>query len=352
MRESVARTQDAGASPGRRPGVAEPPRDAPLEERIRFCLRYAVLAPSSHNTQPWRFRIGDRTVDVLADHHRTLGVADPDGRERTISCGAALHHLCLAARRFGMDPRIDRVPTGGDEFLARVTLEPSARELSEAERRRFLAIPDRLTQRCAYSDRPPPQEALDRLRAAAAEQGAEIVVLSDAESRARLGSLVAQADRVQFGDRAFRRELAHWMRPNGSRSRDGIPGRAMGAGPIASALAPLIVRSFDLGPSQARKDRRLVIAAPAIAVIGSGADRPEAWVRTGEALSAVTLEATASGLAHAYLNQVVQAPGIRNELRALVPDLPHPQLVLRLGFASPTPHSTPRRPLDEVIVPH
>ncbi|HEX8385847.1 MAG TPA: nitroreductase family protein, partial [Rubricoccaceae bacterium] len=64
-------------------------------ERLRFLVRYAVLAPSARNTQPWRFHVAGNTLELWADRTRGLPVVDPAGRELTISCGAALYHLRL-----------------------------------------------------------------------------------------------------------------------------------------------------------------------------------------------------------------------------------------------------------------
>src|ERR1700758_4962846 len=69
--------------------------------KLRFLLNYAVLAPSRHNAQPWRFKIEDNVVELYADCLRALPVSDPQNREMTISCGAALANLLIAIRYFG-----------------------------------------------------------------------------------------------------------------------------------------------------------------------------------------------------------------------------------------------------------
>lgn len=97
------------------------PADAPVADRARFCLRYAILAPSSHNAQPWRFRVDGNVVHVAADESRWLEVADPDRRELFVSLGCAVENLVVAAEEFGFDPTVAYCE-GDGAWIATVTL--------------------------------------------------------------------------------------------------------------------------------------------------------------------------------------------------------------------------------------
>ena len=75
------------------------------EEIARYVVAKAVWAPSVHNTQPWRFTTdGGPRISLHADADRRLAVADSDGREMMISCGAALFNVRLALRSLGYIP--------------------------------------------------------------------------------------------------------------------------------------------------------------------------------------------------------------------------------------------------------
>ena len=74
------------------------------------CVRSATAAPSLHNSQPWLFRLRDRTVEVYADRGRRLDVLDPYGRELFISVGAALFTLRLALHGAGYVPHTGVLP--------------------------------------------------------------------------------------------------------------------------------------------------------------------------------------------------------------------------------------------------
>jgi nitroreductase len=104
-------------------------RDFPCEgsdaDRLRFILRYAVLAPSTRNTQPWRFAIDQHDIAVHLDLSRWQRVADPDRREMHISVGCAIENLVVAACHFGYRAAVDHIPPGDDPTLvARVRLLP------------------------------------------------------------------------------------------------------------------------------------------------------------------------------------------------------------------------------------
>jgi nitroreductase len=318
---------------------AEPATDSPAE-LLRWAVSYAVLAPSGHNTQPWRFRIADDAVELYADRTRALPVVDPEDRELTIACGAALLHLRLALEHLGVRPEVVLVPDGEEaDLLAIVRLGahfPSPPEDDDL----FAAIPRRRTNRQPYEERPLPAGLLPVLSAAAAAEGAWLTSVEGAARRV-VSDLVVEGDRIQWADKRFRRELASWLHP--SRRGDGMHAfNRYGLGPVA-------VRGLNLGKDMGRKDHELAEAAPLLAVLGTDADTPEDWLRAGQALARLLLRARIDGVDAAYLNQPVQVEELRPRLASAIGATGFPQLLLRLGYG-PEVEAAPRRPVDEVII--
>jgi Nitroreductase family len=328
---------------------ADFPAGAAAGDVLRFLLRYAVLAPSSHNTQPWLFRLHGRAVDLHADRARRLPVVDPDDRELTMSCGAALYTLRLALAAFAVDVWVTELPRPAEpDLLARVELTGSpAPGPTPDEATLFAAITRRHTSRARFEPDPVPDAVVGELRAAARAEGAWLYEVPGWR-HAAVAKLLARADRLQMADPAFRAELAHWLRPSHTHHDDGIPGYALGRGEIESVVAPLVVRTFDMGAGQAASDEHLLADAPLLAVLGTLEDTVASWLRAGQALQRVLLTATALGLEASFLNQPIEVPTLRRHLARDLGVSGLPQLLLRIGHG-PRGSTTPRRPVADVL---
>lgn len=304
-------------------------------------IRGAVLAPSSHNTQPWMFRVSASHIDLLADRTRALPVNDPQDRELAISCGCALMNLRAAAAAQGLALKVDLLPAAEDpDWLARVAfVVTAAAPAAEAGLAQF--IERRRTCRERFARREADASALDDLLEAAKLEGASLRPLSAADARQQAASLVYEGDVLQWANPAWRRELADWMHP---RSRgDGLTVPA-----LAAPIARLAVRSFDLGARVGAKDRDLAEASPLLAVLGTDGDRARDWLQAGQALERCLLTACRHGLQASYFNQPVQIAALRPRLQDLAGG-GFPQVLLRFGYPAAAVPAAPRRDLEDVI---
>jgi nitroreductase len=322
------------------------PRYGTWRERLEFLLGFAVLAPSSHNTQPWQFAIDRRGIELFADRSRRLPVIDPHDRQLLMGCGAALYNLRLALLRFGARPEVELAPSTADpELVARLRpgamAEPALHAIDL-----FDAIPHRHTNRQPFESRPVSAEVAESLASAADSEGAWLTRLHPRDKRAA-ADLIAAADREQFRDREFRRELARWLVADGDRRDDGLPGYAKSYGSPLSGGNTLLVRSFDLGGKVASTERELAEGSPMLAVLGTDRDEPAAWLAAGQAMQRVLLEATLRGLSVSFLNQALELDHFRQPFAELA-QRGFPQLVLRFGYGPPAP-ATPRRSVAEVL---
>lgn len=326
-------------------------RDFPVwggpADRIRFLLRWAVLAPSRHNAQPWIFEIEGDEARLYADLSRALPASDPDGRQLIMSCGAALANVRVAAAHFGHGITSELVPgVRRDGLLARIRLEDRCASTPETEEM-FQAIPRRRTNRLPLDGREPPEGLVTSLLKEARREGVWLRPIEQRE-RTPVAELVAEGDRIQLASSRFRGELAHWVRPNHTPRRDGMPGYALGMSDAASVLHPLLVRLGGSAREQAERDRRRAITCKALLLLSTPRDGSAEWLAAGEALQRVLLRAASRGLFASYFTQPIELPDLRLRLREVLVDPGAPQILIRLGYGLEV-RAVPRRPVGEVL---
>jgi hypothetical protein len=305
-------------------------------------VRKAILAPSSHNTQPWFFLLGEPYLDLLVDRTRALPVNDPHDRELTISCGCALMNLLVAGAERELRVESWLLPDPDEpDWLARVSItrDPVERDPA-ADLGGFIDV--RRTCRTRFEPRPVEAAVIDALVGAARAEGAWLKPLLTEGLRARVAALVVEGDAAQWANPGWRRELAAWMHTRGE-------GDGLTVSPFTAPVTQMIVRNFDMGVGVGSKDRELAENSPLLMVLGTENDTPHEWLIAGQALQRVLLVACSNGLRASYLNQPIQVASLRPQLRELVGDDGFPQVCLRLGYA-PNPLSpAPRRPLEDVV---
>lgn len=314
----------------------------PSVPQLQALVQAATLAPSSHNTQPWLFRLTGTVIELLADRTRALPVNDPDDRELTISCGCALFNLRVAAAAAGLQAHVEPWPDAADaDLLARVHLSPTDAQPADAALQ--AAMGERRTYRERFATTAVDPVALRSLVDAVHGEAATLAVLDTAEQRLGAAALVAEGDAVQWANPSWRRELAAWMHPR--RRGDGLTLPA-----LAIPVAQMVVRTFDMGHGVAAKDRQLADESPVLAVLFTASEMPSDWLAAGQALQRLLLVGVQLGLQASYLNQPVQVAALRPKLQQLTGRPGYAQLLLRIGTPKQVKPAAPRRPLADVLV--
>jgi hypothetical protein len=315
----------------------------------RAAVAMANRAPSVHNSQPWRWRIGPSSIHLFADPDRALPATDPDGRGLLQSCGAALHHLRVALLAQGLASDVHRLPDPSrPTHLAAVEVRPH--RPAPEDLARATAIENRRSDRRMFSTWPVPDTLLDVLVHAAAAEGAELRVLARESERLAVARLVERAAVVQALTPQLSQEVAMWTgRLRGA--QDGVPAANVPAQPDGTVP----VRHFAAGEQEQIGLGRDESDGTVLAVLSTDTDDALARLRAGEALSAVLLAATRIGLATDPISQPLEVAETRTQLPAAVhPGRAHPQVLLRLGWAPVGEVAVPRsgrRPVEETIDP-
>lgn len=319
------------------------------------------MAPSSHNSQPWKFRIQGDAIHIFADDDRWLRVADPDKRELFISVGCAVENLLIAAEHFGFHHEVRYFPEGEGGAAAVVTFKPGAGANTRRDPDLFMQIPLRQTNHKTYQEKRIPPEAMAVIHECMFEEGFWLFatnegpypLYSEVELRQRIDDMITRADAIQLTDDAYKKELASWI------------GRgAFGSPWLMAKIGQLAVTYLNISKGQTKKDSEMLLSAPSLVAMVSGAEDRKSQVIAGQIFERIALTAAKLGIAIHPMSQILEVPEIKSELHDLL-NVPQAKAEItgllddepvftlqtfRLGYAEPEEGHTPRRPLDEVLM--
>ena len=292
------------------------PEDFPAsgtpEEKLRFLVRYAVLAPSFRNTQPWRFEVGDGRIGLYADLSRRQRAADLSQRDLYVSLGCALENLILAAAHFGFAQEIVYFPLcEEDELVAQIRIP--AQDPGAARHEPLLdAITRRRTPHGAYASRPVDPAALGELRACCREPGLTLLLTQDESIRQAVEKFLSRADAIAFGNAEYLKEQE----------------------------AASVAGGFDARGQQ---------NTPAFGLIGADKGGRDLQVKAGRVLERLYLTASTLGLSVQPMSVLLEFDEVTAAFARLFRAGGVPLLPFRLGYAEQPARPTPRRPLEDVV---
>src|SRR4051794_31006745 len=321
------------------------PVTAPVTVLRRAAVR-ATLAPSVHNTQPWRFHLRDGRLDVYVDRGRQLAVLDSTSRQMIISMGCALMNARVSAAGDGIGVDVERFPDAQrPDLIASVipTSGPADPALAALDH----VIELRQTNRRQFADDEVPRPIITVLEEAAEAEDSVLFVVREPDQRVAVASLSQHADDIENLNPAYRAELRAWTTDDPGR-RDGVPGLAV-PHVDGSAQDDIPIRDFDtrgvggLPPvTRSSKEQCLVLLC-------TDGDKVSDWLRAGEALERILLEITRHGFSASPLTQVTEVPSARAQLRSELGLIGYPHVLLRIGRATVTPASRRRRLVDVLV---
>lgn len=318
---------------------------ADTSARMLELVRHATLAPSSHNTQCWKFMLSKDEIAILPDFARRCPVVDPDDHHLFVSLGCAAENLVHAARAMGYEStvRID-----GEERV-RVGLEASKPVATPL----FDAIFRRQCTRAEYDGIPLTGEELDLLERAGTGNGVRVLLLTGKTAMEQVLEYVIQANTRQLSDRAFVDELKQWVRfgeREAVQAADGLFARTSGNPAMPRWLGSLMFDRFVTPKSENDRYVRHLRSSAGIAIFVSDAADTAHWVDCGRCYERFALQASALGIRNAFVNQPVEVADLRQQFAGVLGlGGLRPDLVVRFGRGPAMPRSL-RRPPEAVIV--
>lgn len=324
------------------------PRNLSLSERLKFILKYGLIAPNSHNTQPWKFAVGPNYIDIFPDLNRTLAYSDRAHRELYISLGCALANLLIAGTKFGLHPQVSLFPED--------TLDPTAVRLTFSRKSSppipvdlFPFLTTRRTNRGAFKSKPITDSTAKLLLDYNDEPEITVHLVTDRPAINQIADIMYEAATFAFTDRIFKQELSRWVRPNNTSRPDGMPLSGFGMPFVISLFASQLIRHMP-APIQAKMDKAWVLSSSAMVIISGSVDDKQHWISAGKVYEYFALAAAKIGLATAPMAAIIEHPPSNRKVKDLLKTTDKLLFYARLGYPlSPYPHS-PRRTVSDILV--
>jgi hypothetical protein len=313
----------------------------------RELVRYATLAPSSHNTQCWKFAVDEKSISIFPDLTRRCPAVDPDDHHLYVSLGCAAENLTQAALANGLQGEAAFATAPAD--VLKINLQPT----QAVESLLFKAISERQSTRSEFDGQPLSKEDLRLLALAGAGQGVQLLFFTEKPAMENVLAYVVQGNTAQLNDAAFVAELKAWIRFSDAeavRTGDGLFTRASGNPSVPRWLASPLFPVFFRATSENDKYAKHVRSSAGIAVFVSDASDKGHWIETGRCYERFALQAAALGIRNALLNQPVEVAALRPQFASFLGiGVRRPDLVVRFGRAPLMPRSL-RRPVQSVLL--
>ena len=316
------------------------------QDRIAFLLRYAILAPSTHNTQPWEFEVQRDCCRILLMTSKKLPIGDPKTRDLYISLGCCLENLIAAAKAFGVNAKVDLSELRDDSI--RVSFQDVMSTSRIVDPDSLKAITDRFNARGIFKQIPLDKGLADQIVKLSSKE-VETSLIDDKAAIRDIADLTAKGLEMAYADPAFRKEISSWIRPNFSKKRDGIPGYALRLSTPMSAIMPLMMRNFNIGKKLGQLNRGSLLSAPAVCVLSTPKEDAETWVKVGRTAEHIMLLFNRNGMKTSIFVASIEMGNLTKQLQSIVGTKYKPQFLFCGGYIDTPQGHTRRYPLNDSI---
>jgi nitroreductase len=310
------------------------------EEQLAFLVRYATLAPSNRNSQPWRFTVGRDQITLHAELSRWQRVSDSRQREVYVSLGCALENLVIAIEHFGLGHVVTLCPDTDDKSIAaQVAVLDRAIPSYFRTSAMFSAIVRRRTHHGSYLTRKVPSTVLAALRNCSVDPDLTLLLTRDGGIRQAVTRLAFRGNAISLADPGYRKELAVNI------------GNGNFGGPRLLALAQrFAVANLGFSRTVARGSHKALRNSPVFGLISGETGHRPLQIKAGQLLERLFLAAAARGLSLQPVSQLLENEEVQAEFARLFRAGGVPIIPFRLGYAEDAARATPRLPIEDVLL--
>lgn len=318
--------------------------------RIRFIVNFAVLAPSSHNSQPWRFKLKDQSISIFIDKERSLLIGDSENKLLAISLGAVIKNIEIAANYYKYKTAINySEKLNSSSPVATITFEKYDKPEHKDVKHLIFSIPKRKSVRSPYKNKMPSDQFIKKLESLSSAN-TRLCLIAESEIKNKIADIAIDSGIEMMRSGLFRNELSEFVKNNLTHSYIGMPAFGMNIPTIASFFVPKIIRYFNMNRLNQKKDEDLLKKhTPILAVITTRNNSLKELLNVGQLYEYTALYAEQFGIYTAIWAAPILVENSNKKLKEVLNTSFFPQLLFRIGYTDKIPPHSPRLRSNRVI---
>jgi len=321
-----------------------------LKNQIKSLLKHVILAPSGYNTQPWKFKIGNDTLEILPDYTRARLNTDPDYREFFMSLGAAATNLEVSAKNFALSfKKSYRLNDKKRDYAIFYKFNESKNKSTDGHPL-FKSISTRHTNRSPYQSEKLPKNLIQTLRNLPYPHDVELNLITRPGDITTFSNLVHQSYFLWYKNQMLVKELESWLRDDLALAKDGLPTGVLNIYKLAINAKYIMIKKDQSISDRSKYGQSLAKNAPALALLSTRRDTVQDWFQAGEYFELLALTLASHGYSTDFFNQPLVIKKSRRDAARIVGSQFLPQLLFRVGVPTVKAPKTRRRPLKEFLI--
>jgi len=318
-----------------------------VTEKIEKLIQLARLAPSVHNTQPWRVLVKDNTLNVSVHEPSVLDHGDPTLRELWLSVGCFMYCLEQISPECGLQLTPLETQTSN---LSSVVCTYTIKQIEPTAPKISILLQTRRSDRRLYAKDPLSKKNKSLLQSLICPEGTAVSVVDDKVILAKAASLTATGLRMAFSMPDFRKELSDLIIATNSRQNTGLYYYALNRTRVGGWMEKLSIRTGINTQKLVQNDYDRILNSSALVFILSDGDTPKYWTSAGKTYMAASIKIEDLGLAQSTTAALVEAGDLHEEIENLIGTKNRIQAVIRIGTPrhNGRPKRTPRLSVSEI----
>jgi hypothetical protein len=286
-------------------------------KELNELLSMAAKAPSGDNAQPWKFVIGENTIDIYNIPGKDNSPYNFKERGSFFAHGAVIENLSLLLSAAGYDAAVALFPSANSDHVARLTL---SKKTLPSEEPLVSFIPQRKTNRKPYKKVALDPQNKTLLLDITKDFGfGNLHILEDQKAIAHLAKTLSLSDQLIFEDKAIHEAIfssVRWTKED-EEARKGLYIKTLELPPPAQILFKLLknwsllelLNKINISKFIASQSKKNYASSSAFGMITLPDNAKESFVKAGILFQRIWLTATKEKLdiqpatALAYLAQ-------------------------------------------------